>query len=77
MSDEENLKWEIDAVRESIRQDWTMLASKDLAAEQRKAIKEHLLDYVHTLEDLVKRNQSVSQKMKVEKFKNLRRSNLP
>jgi hypothetical protein len=77
MSGEENLKWEIDAVRESIRQDWAMLASKELTAEQRKAVKEHLLAYVHTLEELVKRNRSVSQKLKNEKYKKLRRSNLP
>ena len=40
--EEEKLRWDIATVRESIRLDWANLASKNLSADQRKAIREHL-----------------------------------
>jgi hypothetical protein len=68
MTDEERLQWEIKTVRESIDLDWARLASKDLSPDDRKAVKEHLLIYVSTLQDLVARNRAASQKWKIEKF---------
>jgi hypothetical protein len=42
MTKKEKLEWDIATVRESIRLDWVTLASKNLTADQRKAIREHL-----------------------------------
>ena len=74
MTDEERNDWEIKSVRESIDLDWARLASKDLSSDDRKAVKEHLLIYVSTLQDLVARNRSASQKWKIEKYHRIQRS---
>ena len=74
MSDEAKIDWEINLIRESIRHDWAMLASKELTADDRRGIREHLLINVSALQELVKRNRSASQKWKIEKFTKLRRS---
>jgi hypothetical protein len=41
-TDEQELTWKIDNVRESISLDWKNIATKNLTADQRKAIREHL-----------------------------------
>ena len=74
-TDEERLQWEIDAVRESIHLDWVDLASKDLPPDKRKAIRQHLEMSTKALKDLVERNQSAAQKIKLERFRSLRQSN--
>jgi hypothetical protein len=42
MGDDERITWAIDNVRESIRLDWKKLATKDLSAERRRSLREHL-----------------------------------
>jgi hypothetical protein len=76
-ADEQDLRWKIDNVREAISLDWKNLASKNLSADQRKAIREHLNicnDSLKTLKDLVERNRAASQKSKLEIHQRLRRS---
>jgi hypothetical protein len=41
-TDEQKLTWKIENVRKSIRVDWKILASENLSADERKAIREHL-----------------------------------
>ena len=53
---EQELRWKIDNVREFIGLDWKNLATKNLTADQRKAIREHLNICNSTLKDLVERN---------------------
>jgi hypothetical protein len=63
-TDEQELRWKIDNVRESISLDWTILASKDLPADRRKVIREHLEicnSSLKILKDLAERNRSPSQ----------------
>jgi hypothetical protein len=60
---EQELKWKIDNVRESISLDWTVLASKDLSADKRKVIREHLAicnNSLKILKELAERNRSKS-----------------
>jgi hypothetical protein len=60
---EQELRWKIDNVRESISLDWTVLASKDLPADKRKVIREHLAICNHSLKilkELAERNRSAS-----------------
>jgi hypothetical protein len=64
-TDEQELRWRIDNVREAISLDWKNLATKNLTADQRKAIREHLSICNSTLKDLVERNRSASQKAKL------------
>jgi len=52
MTDEDELGWKIDTVRESIRLDWENLASKSLIPDERKAIREHLEICTSDLKDL-------------------------
>ena len=73
MTDEEELGWKIDTVRESIRLDWENLASKSLIPDKRKAIREHLEICTSALKDLVERNRSASQKSKLDKHQRLLR----
>jgi hypothetical protein len=61
-TDEQKLTWKINNVRESISLDWKNLATKNLTADQRKAIKEHLNICNSTLRDLVERSRSALQK---------------
>ena len=74
MTDEEKLKGYIDEVREAICLDWKNLTTKNLTADQRKAIREHLNICNSTLKDLVERNRAASQKTKLENHQRLRRS---
>ena len=75
MTDEEKrLRWHIDEVREAIRLDWANLASKNLTADRRKVIREHLdicNSTLKDLKDLVERNRSASQKSKLENHQRL------
>ena len=76
-TDEQVLTWKIDNVREEISLDWAILASKELPADRRKVIREHLEicnSSLKTLKDLAERNRSASQKSKLENHKRLRRS---
>ena len=73
-TDEQELTWKINNVRESISLDWKNLATKNLTADQRKAIREHLEICNSTLKDLVERSRSASQKSKLENHQRLRRS---
>jgi hypothetical protein len=41
-TDEQELRWKIENVRKSISVDWKILASKNLPADRRKVIREHL-----------------------------------
>jgi len=76
-TDEQDLTWKIDNVRESISLDWKNLATKNLTADRRKVIREHL-EICHStlksLKELVGRNRSASQKLKLENHQGLRRS---
>jgi hypothetical protein len=70
MSDEEELRWGIATLRESIRLDWAKLASKNFTTNQRNAIREHLEMCNIALKDSKKRlnllpTQSASQKPKL------------
>ena len=75
MTDEEKrIRWEIDTLRESIHLDWANLASKNLTADRRKVIREHLdicNSTLKDLKDLVERNRSASQKSKLENHQRL------
>ena len=75
MTDDERVDWEIKSIRKSIDLDWAMLASKDLSADKRRGFKEHLLINVSTLQDLVTRNRSASQKSKLERYQSLSKLN--
>jgi hypothetical protein len=66
-SDEERINWEIDTVRRAISIDWKHLATKNLTADQRKAIREHLNICNSTLKDLVERNRAASRKAKLDR----------
>src|ERR1039457_5647246 len=59
-TDEQELTWKIDNVREAINLNWKTLATKSLTADQRKAIREHLNICNSTLKDLVERSRSDS-----------------
>jgi hypothetical protein len=68
-TDEQDLRWKIENVRESISLDWTMLASKKLPADRRKVIEEHLKmcnNSLSILKGLLERNQSPSQESPLE-----------
>jgi hypothetical protein len=54
-TDEQVLTWKIDNVREAISLDWKTLATKNLTADQRSAIRDHLNICNSTLRDLVER----------------------
>ena len=71
---EQELTWKIGKVREAIGLDWKNLASKNLTADQRSAIREHLNICNITLKDLVERNWAVSQESKLKKHQRLPRS---
>jgi hypothetical protein len=76
-TDEQELTWKINNVGESISLDWAILASKNLTADRRKVIMEHLEicnSSLKTLKDLAERNRSASQKSKLENHQRLRRS---
>lgn len=73
-ADEQELTWKIDNVRESIGLDWKNLATRNLTADQRKAIREHLNICNSALKDLVERNQTASQKSKLENYQRIWRS---
>jgi hypothetical protein len=64
---EQELTWKIDNVREAISLDWKHLATKNLTADQRNAIREHLNICNSTLRDLVERNRAASQKAKLDR----------
>jgi hypothetical protein len=57
--------FEIQTIREAISQDWSTLASKNLSAEQRRAVREHLEMNVSALRDLVERNRIAKQKARL------------
>jgi hypothetical protein len=70
MSDDEKLRWEIATLRESIRLDWAMLASKSVTADQRKAIRERLEICISALNGFLDRldlrhARPISQKSKL------------
>jgi hypothetical protein len=73
-TDEQELTWKIDNVREAISLDWKNLATKNLTADQRSAIRDHLNICNSTLRDLVERNRTASQKAKLENHQRLRQS---
>src|SRR5450759_3829796 len=54
-TDKQELTWKLNNVRESISLDWKNLATKNLTADQRKAIRERLEICNSTLKDLVLR----------------------
>ena len=56
-ADDLSHEWQIQTVREAISQDWIRLATKNLAPEQRKAVREHLEINVAALRELTQRNQ--------------------
>jgi len=66
-TDEQVLTRKIDNVREAISLDWKHLATKNLIAEQRKAMREHLNICNSTLKDLVERNRAASRKAKLDR----------
>jgi hypothetical protein len=75
-TDEQELMWKIDNVRESISLDWANLATKNLSANRRKVIREHLdicYSALKELKDLVERNRSASQKSKLENYQRISR----
>lgn len=55
--DDESLDWEIETVRESIRIDWSELAHKELPADKRRNIREHLSMCIEALKELRNRRQ--------------------
>jgi hypothetical protein len=68
-TDEQELTWKINNFQEAISLDWKTLATKNLIADRRKAIREHLNicnSTLNDLKDLVERNRSASQKSKLE-----------
>jgi hypothetical protein len=68
-ADEEELRWKIDNVRESISRDWATLASKDLPAEKRKLVREHLnmcTSSLKLLKDMSKQNRVTLPDSKLE-----------
>lgn len=68
-ADENDLTWKINNVREEIDLDWQKLASKDLPADQRKLIIEHLQmcnSSLKTLKDLAEKNKSGARESKSE-----------
>jgi hypothetical protein len=66
-ADKQELTWKINNVRESISLDWKHLATKNLTADRRNAIREHLSICNSTLRDLVERNRAASQKAKLDR----------
>jgi hypothetical protein len=73
-AEEQNLEWKINNIRESISLDWKNLATRNLTADQRKAIREHLNMCNSALKDLVERNRAASQKSKLENYQLIRRT---
>ena len=60
-ADENDLTWKINNIREEIDLDWQKLASKDLPADQRKLIIEHLQicnSSLKTLKNLAEKRRS-------------------
>jgi hypothetical protein len=57
MSDEARREWEIRIVREAIARDWAWLASDNLSAEQRRAVREHLSVHITALRELAERHR--------------------
>ena len=73
MTDDEKMEWELKSLRDEISLDWAKLASKDLTPDRRKAIREHLALNVAALRDLVERNETASHRLKLERFRSLRK----
>ena len=76
MTAEQDLNWKIHNVRESIGLDLANLASKNLTADRRRAIWEHLNichSTLKSLKELVGRNRAASQKSKLEQHESLQR----
>ena len=77
-TDEKELRWRIENIRESIGVDLANLASRNFTFEQRKAIREHLKicnESLKTLKDLVERNRAASHEFKLKNHQRLPRSN--
>jgi len=54
----EKTAWEIETLRQSIDRDWAELATKDLSAERRRRITEHLAISNQALKDVFNRQRS-------------------
>ena len=66
---EQELTWKLNYIREEINLDLKKLASKDLSADQRIVIREHLHicnSSIRTLKDVAEKNRAASQKSKLE-----------
>ena len=57
--------FQLRTIREAISQDWMTLASNNISAEQRKAVREHLEMNVSALRDLVQRSRLAKQSAKL------------
>ena len=66
-TDEQELTWKINRVREEISLDWKNLATKNLTADERKAIIEHLNICASTLKDLGERSRAASKKANLDR----------
>ena len=54
----EKTAWEIEALRQSIDEDWAELATKNLSAKKRRRIAEHLAISSQALKDVFNRQRS-------------------
>ena len=68
VNDAARIDWEFLIVREAISRDWASLASNDLSAEQRRAVREHLTVHVTALRELVERHRLALQSMKANRL---------
>ena len=57
--------FEIRTIRQAIAEDWSTLASNNLSAERRRAVREHLEINVSALRDFLERNRIEKQKAKL------------
>ena len=55
MTDKQKPRRDIDTLKESIRIDWADLASKNLTADERKGLREHIEQCSGDLNDLLER----------------------
>jgi hypothetical protein len=65
LGEDERIDWEIEALRESIRLDWTELAQKGLSTEKHRNVREHLSMCNEALKDLRNRRRQKAMSSKL------------
>lgn len=77
MTNEARREWEIRIVRDAIDSDWAALASNELNAEQRRAVRDHLGVHIIALRDLAERHRFALKNAKINRLQNIAGAGAP